>query len=193
MNSLANRAHTDNAFFQLKCDLRREAIAKLSDVRVLDCFAGKNRIWNQVGCDSYFGIEKIKWKGEKNIYGDNLRIIPSLDLSRFTVIDIDSYGIPAEQLIEIVKNKTLPSKIVIIYTAIGGAISAGQKLFIENMGIKYDVYRKCPMLFNKHLVELFDRFLFDRLGVSVDRRISIIHGAYVKHYGWFELEKSAVI
>ena len=64
------------------------------------------------------GIEVVKGKG-KNLNADNIRVIKSLDLSQFNVIDCDSYGIPLKQIEELYENPTLQDGTIIIYTAIG--------------------------------------------------------------------------
>lgn len=189
----AKRKQTDNAHFAWKVILRREAVSSLDTVRVLDCFAGCNRLWTEVGYDYYHGLEQQKGKGRLNIHADNLRIIPVLDLSLFNVIDLDSYGVPGNQLLAIIKNKTLPEKMVIVYTAICAPLAESHKSFLLANGILPDTYRKCPTLFNNRLGTIFDTFLFRKLGVERDHSFSIKEGAYWKRYGYFTLYKKRIM
>lgn len=93
----AHSIKTDNANETKKVSLRRQATAHLDSLRVLDLFAGKNVLWSHFETEKYYGVEKEKGKG-KNLNADNIRIIARLDLSKFNVIDADSYGIPFNQL-----------------------------------------------------------------------------------------------
>lgn len=88
---------TDNFEIKSKIHLRQEAVKHLSELNVLDLFAGENKLWSSFEKNTYYGVEKEKNKG-KNLYADNIRVIQSLDLSRFNVIDLDSYGIPFNQI-----------------------------------------------------------------------------------------------
>lgn len=191
MSSKTKRKKTDNAHVWLKVAVRREAIAALTDVRVLDCFAGNNVLWKEIKPDYYLGIEKVKGKGSQNIYGDNVRLIPSLDLSRYNVIDLDSYGIPASQLLAVVQNETLPDSVVIVYTAIGGAIARGSKKLMSATGIRSEAYEKCPMLWNKKMLDLWYALLA-KIGVEKINLVVLKENTYEKHYGYFVLNKNAI-
>ena len=191
MSSRTERKKTDNAHVWLKVAVRREAIAALTDVRVLDCFAGNNVLWKEIKPDYYLGLEKVKGKGSRNIHGDNLRLIPSLDLSRYNVIDLDAYGIPGAQLIALLRNKTLPDNVVVVYTGITNAVSGGQKKMIQAAGVPYEAYRKCPTLWNKKMLDLWYFFLF-KIGVEKVNRVVVKENSYEKHYGYFVLNKNAI-
>lgn len=186
------RKKTDNSHFAAKVALRMEAIKNLESVNVLDCFAGNNLIWKKIPHDSYLGIEKQKGKGELNIYGDNVKIIKSLDLSNYNVIDLDAYGIPGEQMIEIMENKTLADEVVIIYTATAMAFSNCSKKFIEKIGIEYDTWNKCRTLWNKHILYLWYFLLSEKCGIKNINLIDIKDRNYRKHYGYFVLRKNAI-
>lgn len=90
---LGHSAYTDNDGLRKKVWLREQAISSLDRISVLDLFAGENLIWKQIKTDRYYGIEAEKRKGN-NLHIDNRKVIPILDLSDFTVIDCDSYGVP---------------------------------------------------------------------------------------------------
>lgn len=189
----AKRKQTDNAHFRWKVMLRKEAVSSLDTVRVLDCFAGCNRLWTDVGYDYYYGLEQQKGKGRLNIHADNLRIIPVLDLSLFNVIDLDSYGVPGNQLLAIIKNKTLPEKMVIVYTAIFAPLASSHRDFLLANGVASDVYMKCQTLWNNKLGTIFDTFLFCKLGVERDHSFFVREGSYGKRYGYFTLYKNKIM
>lgn len=205
MSKQIKRKKTDNAHVGIKVAVRQEAIANLTDgVRVLDCFCGNNVLWKSVcaSCpvpgaqaqgfpDVYLGLEKVNGKGSRNIHGDNLRLIPSLDLSRYNVIDLDAYGIPGAQLIALLQNKTLPDKVVVVYTAITNAVSCGQKKMIQAAGVPYEAYRKCPTLWNKKMLDLW-YFVLLKIGVEKVFRVVVNESSYEKHYGYFVLNKKPI-
>ncbi|MDE6401593.1 MAG: hypothetical protein K2L54_03170, partial [Clostridiales bacterium] len=83
---------TDNKSIGNKIFIRKQAIADLSTINVLDLFGGNNVLWKNIHTDKYFGIEKQKDKG-KNLVADAHKVFDYLDLSQFNVIDVDSYGI----------------------------------------------------------------------------------------------------
>lgn len=172
---------TDNANIPHKVYLRKEATKGLKSLRVLDLFAGNNILWSNFNCEKYYGVEVVKGKG-KNLNADNLRVIESLDLSEFNVIDCDSYGIPFQQIEKLYQNPTLQSGTVIIYTAIGNSFSALSKIAIQEFGFS-EMYNKCPTLFNRMSDELFYGYL-EKKGVKQVKQYEIISN-FIKKYGFF--------
>lgn len=83
---------TDNKSIANKIFIRTEAIKNLKEIKVLDLFAGRNVLWNNIHTDKYYGID-IEAKKGKNLNADTRNAIDNLDLSEFNVIDCDSYGI----------------------------------------------------------------------------------------------------
>ena len=150
---IAHSIKTDNANISHKVYLRRLATKDLPELRVLDCFAGENRIWKNFETSKYYGIEKVKGKGA-NLNADNERVLASLDLSQFNVIDFDSYGIPCNVMQIAFDNPSLRHGTVIIYTCIGNAMSRLPKSIVRSLGIER-MYTKAPSLFNKHGDEYF--------------------------------------
>lgn len=94
---------TDNSNFEKKVLLRIEAISYSENDRVLDCYSGTGKLWKEVqrrtGRKLHItSIEKEKGKNPAAMCGDNMKILPTLDISRYGLIDLDAYGHPAEQL-----------------------------------------------------------------------------------------------
>jgi hypothetical protein len=70
-------------------------------LRVLDAYAGSGRMWSAVRRhyhDRLIITSVDTRRFTSNIAGDNRRVIAGMDLSRFDVIDLDSYGVPGEQV-----------------------------------------------------------------------------------------------
>ena len=91
---------TNNAFPILKKELRK--IDLPIDARLLDCYAGNHQMWDGVKLATYYPIDVESYE-KISVKSDNLKIMKSLDLSLFNVIDVDAYGVPAKQL-EIIFN-----------------------------------------------------------------------------------------
>lgn len=148
---------TDNINIDKKVDLRRQATKHLDELNVLDLFAGENIMWSHFNCKKYFGVEKNKGKG-KNLNADNNRIIPNLDLSKFNVIDLDSYGMPFEQLDLIFENPTLSNGTVIIFTCITSKSSRVGKRLIKKFSLE-EIYKKSKLIISTQARELFYELL----------------------------------
>jgi len=172
---------TDNASIADKLFLRKEATKKLSALRVLDLYAGENILWGNVQTKRYYGIELVSGKG-KNLCGDNRRIVESLNLSDFNVIDCDSYGIPYDVILKIFQNKTLKKGTVIIYTAISNKMSALSKECVHMFRIEA-LYKKSPTLVRAKGLELFYAML-EKQGINVIYYYKE-KTTFDKHYGYF--------
>ena len=171
----------DNTSVPDKVFLRRKATEHLSSLRVLDLYAGENVMWSHFDTERYYGIEIIKGKG-KNLHGDNKKIIDSLDLSGFNVIDCDSYGIPFDVLLKIFNNKTLQKGTVIVYTAISSKLSGVSKECLKMFGLE-QMYKKTQALIAERAIELFYAML-EKHGVNVVHCYGI-DANFEKHYGYF--------
>ena len=174
---------TENHSVHHKVELRKQAVGHLKTIKVLDLFAGNNTLWSYVKTDRYYGVEKEKNKG-KNLTADNMRVIGSLDLSGFNVIDCDSYGIPFNQISEIFKNETLQKGTVIIYTCITNKMSGLNKecLKMYNLG---KIYKKAKTLINARAIEMFYGMLYKN-GIRKVKEFEI-NTHFIKKYGYFEV------
>lgn len=172
---------TDNFKIDRKIDLRKNGTKDLIELNVLDLFAGENKLWGGFDCKKYYGIEIEKNKG-KNLNADNTRVIPSLDLSRFNVIDCDSYGIPFNQINAIYNNATLKPGTVIFYTAITNKMSGLNKDAINMFNLS-KIYKKCKTLLNGRSLDMFYGMLYE-YGVKEVTEYKI-KTSFDKRYGYF--------
>lgn len=157
----------------------------LESLRVLDLFAGEGKVWKQLDCDTYQGVEIQRGKNRDAIVGDNKKVIPRLDLSQYNVIDCDSYGVPATQIRLLYENNTLQDGTVIVYTCISNKVSTVPKTLQEYAGFAGDMYEKAQTLFNGWSIELFFDYLAS-LGVrSVTEYEEPPEHGYTKKYGYF--------
>ena len=119
------------------------------------------------------------------MHADNMKILPSLDLSNFNVIDLDSYGIPIEQLNAIFKNPTLASGTCIIYTCIGNKMSTLNKFFAQYYNIE-NMYKKVKTLFNNMSYQMFIGYLYDN-GIKTVYEYEEPSNHFYKKYGFFNV------
>jgi len=173
---------TDNDKLTDKVFLRQVATRDKDELRVLDLFAGENLIWQNFDCARYFGVEQQKGKG-KNLYADNRRVIPKLDLSDFNVIDVDSYGIPFVQIEQLFKNSTLQDGTVIVYTCIGNSLTTITNSCKRKFGIT-EMYKESPTLFNGFGTDYFHAMLYD-YGVRKVTMYKRKTNEFNKEYGFF--------
>ena len=172
---------TDNTSIKSKINLRRLAVAGLDEIRVLDLFAGENRLWESFKKARYYGVEKVKGKG-RNLTTDNIRAIQSLDLSAFNVIDVDSYGIPANQIYELYQNGTMQDGTVVVYTCITNKMSGLNRCILDMFNLRA-IFKKSKTMLTGQAVEMFYGMLYS-LGVRKVCEYEIKQ-EYEKHYGFF--------
>jgi len=90
-----------NSYLADKAMLRLRHLPDTDPVVVLDAFGGSGKVWQCVQANTERKIIRLAID-EKNIpgtlKGDNRKFLPTLDLTKFHVIDLDAYGVPYEQL-----------------------------------------------------------------------------------------------
>jgi hypothetical protein len=96
-----NGVKTNNAKIRAKCDIREYVMSQIDRQSVLDIFCGNGEMYNSVWhkAMNYQGIDKVKFFDFRNtLCGDADKLIRRVDLTRFNIFDIDSYGSPYEIL-----------------------------------------------------------------------------------------------
>lgn len=182
---------TDNSNFEAKVQLRIEALSFAKNNRVLDCFSGTGRIWKEVQRRTgrrleIISIEKQKGKNPKAMCGDNLKILPILDLSQFGLIDLDDYGHPAKQM-KILTKKDYSG--VVVVTWIDTVMSRQPIDVIEAAGIEKKFYNKHPVLFNSLNDKLLQNFLYI-CRAKTARGFFFIDGTSKKKYFYYTTNKT---
>jgi len=147
-----SKAKTDNSFFKQKVELRLDVLnIKKSPIMVLDCFAGQNKLWDNIKLKSKKNIKVIsidhQKKSNKNIIADNIKMLKGLDLTKFQIIDLDAYGIPFRQLKIIFSKKY---KGIIVMTYIQTMYGCLPKQLLHNLGYSDKMLKKIPTLFLKN-------------------------------------------
>ncbi|MGN0787941.1 MAG: hypothetical protein ACI4L6_02630 [Candidatus Onthoplasma sp.] len=172
---------TDNKSIANKIFIRKEAIKNLKEARVLDLFAGRNVLWNNIKTDKYFGIDIATNKG-KNLNADTRQVFDSIDLSEFNVIDCDSYGIAFDLYKKILTNPNIKKGTIIIYTLITNEFTKIQNEAKKEFNFKH-FYDKAPSLFNARAIE----FYYEMLAYYGIKEVNYyaIRDKFDKHYGYF--------
>jgi hypothetical protein len=140
---------TNNTNLNAKVYLRTHFLDKQKEYKVLDCYHGTGEIWNSVKNKGYnifvVGIDK---KENATIKGDNLKVLPTIDLEQFDIIDLDAYGMPIKQL-EIIFSKVKTEKIIYV-TYIQTLFGSLDRILLEKIGYTKEMIVKCPTLFFKN-------------------------------------------
>lgn len=145
-----SKVQIDNSNLNLKIQLRIRALERLGNpkTKVLDAYAGKGRIWSEVKKrrKEKLDITSIEIKRNKgsNLFGDNRKLLPSLELNQYDIIDLDAYGVPYEQLKEIF-NQNFNGVVCVTYILKSlGLINRG---LLNEIGYTTSMIKKCPTLF----------------------------------------------
>jgi len=174
-----SKVQIDNTYFEIKVFLRESFIPSKKNLKVLDLFCGKNKIWDKIkknykGNIIILGIDKEE--KSFSLRGDNLKFIDSLDLDFFDVIDLDAYGIPFKQLDKIFK-KNLKNKHIFV-TFIQNGYGILNKKMLNELGYSNNMIEKIPTLFNKKGFEKFKNYL-SKKGIKNIKYINIKNKYYI--------------
>ncbi len=174
----------DEKGFTYKVSLRMETIKPKQ--KILDCFSGNGFIWNRVkeiSKQELFVTEIDKRDDKTSVFlkGDNIKFLKALDVSKYDVIDLDSYGIPYEQL-EVIFKKQYTG--IVHLTFIQSGIGRMNNGMLNHLGYTKQMVKKCPILFAKEGYAKFLNYLSTY-------RILKINGLSLnrKHYLYFKLDK----
>ena len=177
---MAATKKTDNHFTADKMALRiKYSCWGEKPLRVLDVFGGHGVIWR--GVERKSGRKVLRTAIDSrddlktfHLHGDNSKVMASLDLSEFDVIDLDAYGIPSEQL-QIIFDKKYSG--IVFVTAIQTMQGQMPKRILEDIGIPSEISTKCPTLASKRGWDYLKEWL-SKNGVK-----KIIHRSWSrKHY-----------
>ncbi len=89
-------------------ELRKRYLPARDPIRVLECFGGHGRIWAAIKREcagrrlevTSIDVRRLPGRASQ-LVGRAAEYLPSLDFSRFDVVDLDAYGIPYEELCQI--------------------------------------------------------------------------------------------
>lgn len=181
---LQKKIKKKSTHFGEKIKLRVDAISEMEFVSVLDCYHGDGTIWKTIKettkKDIYvLGIEKNKSKSAfKVITGDNAKVVPTLDIKKYNVIDLDAYSNPLD-LLEYCYPLANPGT-VFFYTLIINPLNGGPR----QLNIISGQHAKCRSIGNRYIAESWNGYL-NSLGVKKYKEYVFRDSAMVKRYGTF--------
>lgn len=157
---------TDYSDWSLEVKIRLRlfglSFLKKDNVLVLDAYHGNGIVWQKV-CErapekniQVVGIDILPKKSVSVLKGDNRKFLKSMDLNVFDVIDLDAYGIPADQL-QILFDRNYHGTIFFTMAAVG--FSAVPIKLLEKNGISKEMRKKCPTIFGSRALEYAFNFL----------------------------------
>jgi len=150
---------TDNSYLNSKINLRVNHLPDQQSIKVLDCFAGRSRIWKEIKKKSnkninVVGIDRISYGS--TLKGDNVKYLKGMNLDKYDIIDLDAYGVPFKQLEIIFKKKYKGILFVTFVQSIFGRLPVRM---LTKIGYTKNMIRKCPTLFNRNGIEKFKQYL----------------------------------
>ncbi len=161
----SHKTQTDNSKLNEKVSLRLMTLNEITkeDIEVLEIFGGNGVCWRNVAKSTNkriktTRIDKKEGLSGEYIRGDNLKILPSLNLEKYDIIDVDAYGIPFEHL-ELLFQRKLKNKVIIV-TSIRSVKGDLPKKLYETNGIEWNMVKKCRSLFSKNYIDLMLGYLF---------------------------------
>jgi len=162
---------TDNSYLNSKINLRVNHLPDQQSIKVLDCFAGRSRIWKEIKKKSnkninVVGIDRISYGS--TLKGDNVKYLKGMNLDKYDIIDLDAYGVPFKQLEIIFKKKYKGILFITFVQSIFGRLPVRM---IEKIGYTRKMIKKCPTLFNRNGIEKFKQYL----AINGIKRIIIIN------------------
>jgi len=162
---------TDNSYLNTKINLRMNHLPDRKNIKVLDCFAGRSRIWKEIKKKSnrninVVGIDRISYGS--TLKGDNVKYLKGMNLDKYDIIDLDAYGVPFRQLEIIFKKKYKGILFITFVQSIFGRLPVRM---LEKIGYTRNMIKKCPTLFNRNGIEKFKQYL----AINGIKRIIIIN------------------
>lgn len=186
----AQTKKTDNDFLADKVQLRIDHCPKPKGrpARVLDCFGGKGTVWRLVEAKTGGKVDRVCIDSRPDLssfhlHGDNIKVMAGLDLSGFDVVDLDAYGIPAAQLVEVFDSGFRGVVFVTAIQTMQGGIPAAM---LDDLGFPGTISKKAPSLPSRRGWQLIKEWL----ALKGVRKISH-RSKNRKHYLCFQINDAA--
>jgi len=154
---------TDNSHLREKIELRKLAIESIENPKILECYAGEGTLWQKVQEETgrtldILRIEKEKYKCPlPHLVGDNLKYLNTLDLDKFDIIDLDTYGIPAKQIQVISESGFIGILLITCCLTYKGTIP---RFILNRLGYTKEMIKKIPTLFSINGLQKFSKWLY---------------------------------
>lgn len=186
----AQTKKTDNDFLADKVQLRVDHCPRPigRPARVLDCYGGKGVVWRLVEAKTSVKVERVAIDSRTDLsdfhlHGDNIKVMAGMDLTGFDVIDLDAYGIPAAQLVEVFESGFTG---VVFATAIQTMQGGIPRIILDDLGFPDAVSKKAPSLPSRRGWQLIKEWLAHKGVTQIHHR-----SKGRKHYLCFRISGAA--
>lgn len=161
MSRAAIKTNNDHRLLKAKIDLRLQSLPGKSEINVLDCFGGEGVLWKMVAQKTdkkinVLSIDKVRYN-RVQLQGDSIKFIKTLDLSKFDIIDLDSYGSPADHL-ELIFGKGYRGVVHVTY--IIQNMTPSKSTILESAGVTKRMVKKCKAVFKSNHRKYFFNYLY---------------------------------
>jgi len=135
----------------LKVQLRLDHLPDKRKVKVLDAFAGRGNIWRRIRearTHQHFDILAVETRGLNpgQIRLDNVRVMRSLKLADYDLIDLDGYGFPYRQLCEVFRQRPSGAVIYVTCPMAQGGLTSLPFGMMRDLGYTDRMLAKCRTL-----------------------------------------------
>lgn len=178
---------TNNSYLKEKIILRLLNLPEKENIKVLDCYHGNGEIWRNIKNISdknieIDGIDLKEYSDSFSLIGENTKILKSIDINKYDVIDLDAYGVPDLQ-IEIIKQKA-KKEIIVFYTFINSVMGRLPFNLLKKIGFSENMLKKASMIFSRHQ---HNKFLFFLSCLNIKGIVNWIEFNNKKYYGVFKI------
>lgn len=170
------KTNNDHFWTQKKIDLRSKYIPNNSSV--LECYGGNGVLYREISKQKNLIVNSIDVENydRVNLKGDNLKWLFSIDIHKYSAIDLDSYGFASKQLEYLLKENF---KGHVFLTCIASGMGNMPDLILEKIGYTKKMINKSRTLFCKNMFEKTKQYLansgIDEINYFGDDRKYYIH------------------
>lgn len=186
MSKVATKTNNDPKAVELKIQLRVDSIKELQkeEASVLECFGGEGYLWREVQKRvntkiNVFSIDEKKYS-RFQFQGNSLKVLPSLNLQRFDIIDLDSYGIPYAHMAQVLNKRY---KGIVHITCIQTGMGSLPHGLLIDLGYTKSMIRKSTTLFSRNGGDKFKNWLANH---GIKKATGFTLGR--KNYFWIKID-----
>lgn len=176
MKAPATKVNNDNFWTQKKIDLRSKYIP--NNTNVLECYGGNGVLYRNISKQKNLVVNSIDVENydRVNLKGDNLKWLSSINIHKYSAVDLDSYGFASKQLEYLINNNF---KGHVFLTCIASGMGNMPNLILEKIGYSKKMIGKTRTLFCKDMFDKTKKYLanigIERINYYGDNRKYYIH------------------
>lgn len=183
MSSQTIKTNNDLKAIENKILLRLNSLPDKDVVNVLECFGGDGILWDSVKKRTskkikIVSIDNVKYQ-RFQLQGDSLKVLKSINVHFFDIIDLDSYGIPYKHC-KVVFDKKYNG--VVHCTVIQSVMGRLPNGLLFDYGFTKSMISKCSTLFSRNGIDKFKNFIYKNGVKNIQ-----IYSLGRKNYLWFKL------